>query len=517
MNYDEMKKTGVDKVEIVDSLKAPLLKLKIALNENSSVEEDRLVINIDDNLTDQTNRKQVIFPISKPLYYYDNTSDEFIIEPQYKGNKVSMEAYVKRKIDTQLVETPIMVGKDLSGVTLQLNFPDVLGTYSNYYPGLFSSEKYIVREEFSGSVSAIVLRNKNTLEVIETLYSQAYAMPAEHLTEITLPTDFGIVTNVIDLSDSFAKPMDYIKYYKPTGVGIKEETIELISYQPIVLNEGASFISTNYPNATIALVYPKDMEFMKYFLMSTFSYSLNNEDKFLTLDDLYFKDCFTKMDDNIVNAFFNKLTITCMNSSNNTFSLDCDGNLVVNSLVTRVKEEIPDTTTLKNLTIKSLNSSNNKFSLDDNGNLSVNRIETIVPISNSFNILSVYPVGSIYMSVNNTNPGTLFGGTWTQITGRFLYATNNSIQTGGGNVTGSTALTIDQIPEHNHRQSVRTWVNQNASASRHIIPDSGGFWFNSEDQGADASYTFGTGGSKGHTHPQTLPPYFTVYCWYRTA
>lgn len=33
---------------------------------------------------------------------------------------------------------------------------------------------------------------------------------------------------------------------------------------------------------------------------------------------------------------------------------------------------------------------------------------------------NVYPIGAIYMSVNDTDPHELFGGTWVQIQGRFL-------------------------------------------------------------------------------------------------
>lgn len=126
----------------------------------------------------------------------------------------------------------------------------------------------------------------------------------------------------------------------------------------------------------------------------------------------------------------------------------------------------------------------------------------------------LYPVGSVYISTNSTNPSTLFGGSWTQITGRFLYCTTTSKTTGGSTTTGSTALTIDQIPSHNHRtldiapglyagwgnKSHNGWVTQSAYQSN------GGNW--------EIGYT---GGGKGHTHSQNLPPYFTVYAWYRTA
>lgn len=42
---------------------------------------------------------------------------------------------------------------------------------------------------------------------------------------------------------------------------------------------------------------------------------------------------------------------------------------------------------------------------------------------------SVYPIGSIYMSISPTEPSTLFGGTWTQIKDAFLFANGNDAST----------------------------------------------------------------------------------------
>ena len=58
----------------------------------------------------------------------------------------------------------------------------------------------------------------------------------------------------------------------------------------------------------------------------------------------------------------------------------------------------------------------------------------------------IYPVGSIYMSMNNTDPSVLFGGTWTQIKdNRFLLCSSSSKQTGG-----STTIKTENMPLHSH-------------------------------------------------------------------
>jgi len=42
----------------------------------------------------------------------------------------------------------------------------------------------------------------------------------------------------------------------------------------------------------------------------------------------------------------------------------------------------------------------------------------------------MYPVGSVYVSVNTTSPADLFGGTWEQIKDKFMLAAGDTY--GGG-------------------------------------------------------------------------------------
>lgn len=118
----------------------------------------------------------------------------------------------------------------------------------------------------------------------------------------------------------------------------------------------------------------------------------------------------------------------------------------------------------------------------------------------------IYPIGSVYISVNTTNPSTLFGGGWTRITGRFLLAADDSTYKNGS--TGGEAthkLTIDEMPSHNH-----SWGWAYAAASVNATWNSAGV-----NKIASATDIIGnTGGDKAHNN---MPPYLVVYMWKRTS
>ena len=62
-----------------------------------------------------------------------------------------------------------------------------------------------------------------------------------------------------------------------------------------------------------------------------------------------------------------------------------------------------------------------------------------------------YPTGAIYASTTSTSPGTLFGGTWQQISNAALRAATSGIASYTGNDTHT--LTQNEIPVHNHHLS----------------------------------------------------------------
>ena len=158
--------------------------------------------------------------------------------------------------------------------------------------------------------------------------------------------------------------------------------------------------------------------------------------------------------------------------------------------------------------------------------------------------LLAYPVGSIYMSMNATNPTELFGGTWEQIAqGRCLIGAGTGTDSRSESKTftaGATGgeynhvLTVGELPSHSHSASsnstgAHTHTQSTNGSDSDVHPNGGKY--SSGSQFSVTSQTNGatTGSSGGHSHTITigntgsntahnnLPPYMALYVWKRTA
>ena len=96
-------------------------------------------------------------------------------------------------------------------------------------------------------------------------------------------------------------------------------------------------------------------------------------------------------------------------------------------------------------------------------------------MSNFVNLLDiVYPVGSIYQSMNTTSPADLIGGTWTKIK-TFLYGADTAQETGG---EAEHTLTIDEMPSHGHGIVVAVVNGGNAATYRTLFATNSPAWNN---------------------------------------
>ena len=82
------------------------------------------------------------------------------------------------------------------------------------------------------------------------------------------------------------------------------------------------------------------------------------------------------------------------------------------------------------------------------------------------NLLDViYPVGSVYFSSMTTSPAETIGGTWTQVSGRYLKTDTTPASTGGSDTFSysygldwpSYYAAIGEFPESNHERYFGFW------------------------------------------------------------
>lgn len=163
-------------------------------------------------------------------------------------------------------------------------------------------------------------------------------------------------------------------------------------------------------------------------------------------------------------------------------------------------------------------------------------------LNDLFNL--IYPVGSIYISISEVNPTTLFGGEWEQIKGRFLVgvgplddnttdywgALTEKYNMPAGEKGGQTLhqLAIDEIPAHKHWISAAAYDDGNGSSTGQNNSQDYGLWADAGKYSRDdprknyGRYTAWAGGNgsgqyrgSGTTAHNNIPPYYAVYMWQR--
>jgi hypothetical protein len=161
----------------------------------------------------------------------------------------------------------------------------------------------------------------------------------------------------------------------------------------------------------------------------------------------------------------------------------------------------------------------------------------------------IYPVGSIYLSVNSASPVDLFGGTWERIKDTFLLGAGDAYEAGstGGSEDAVVVRHNHLQQSHNHTQNAHKhgpsldgsrylYYNysdvQTGVSERSVASSSGNYKApvinNSATDWKGATYTSSETAENNETTAvnietgvdgsgKNMPPYLTVYMWKRTA
>lgn len=141
---------------------------------------------------------------------------------------------------------------------------------------------------------------------------------------------------------------------------------------------------------------------------------------------------------------------------------------------------------------------------------------------------SLHPVGSIYISTENTSPASLFGGEWAQINGRFLIGTGEPELNDDGTSPGSYnfaadskggeekhTLTLNEMPNHYH-DAYLLGLGGTAEAPAYFAAFNQSAYNYNYANPTPNTTIIATAARKGDDAAHNnMPPYLAVYMWKR--
>lgn len=129
----------------------------------------------------------------------------------------------------------------------------------------------------------------------------------------------------------------------------------------------------------------------------------------------------------------------------------------------------------------------------------------------------IYPVGAIYLSTTNVDPGTIFGGTWEQIKDKFLLSAGDTYAAGstGGKTSYTLSAAIGAVDNNVHALG---YITEGPIAYQKSYRPSIVVYGGSADTSATASWNHSTPVTEHSVNDRNvtiIPPYLSVYVWKR--
>jgi len=479
-NYEDLKE--INKIfEFFKTLSTVFDSLKNHFEDNKDIvllEEDKIIIKIKINLDIFEESINFVIPLIKKTSE-DNIKN--LIDSVYYLNKekitLKQEITTLKEKENNLNETVIVLKKELNEISKYIK--------EKLTPNE-DSEKIVKSYE----VVREIKKNKEKIEKNEIQDENINIMSST-----PCPEDLDIFTISLKL----------ILYKEKIKIYINEIQDDLktnyLQYESIFTKEYFDKYKIKF-NGGIEEIY----EFLCNLFEEKKDYFMKNDDNKIVIN-LIFP---VALEDETITLEINKKDLSLEASLNNLTKtvqiLNKENKLLKDELSNLKSKEESDINGINNLLKDELNNLNSKQNKDISGIKEEAEIK-----EREFQkriLLKVYPVGSYYWSNDSRNPKDLFGGKWTEIEGRFLFATKSGYSCGQTGGEETHRLTIDEMPSHSHstvdwaRTHHGTWSLNSGGSNRTL------------DYRDDTPYS-GTNSTGGNCAHNNMPPYLCAYCWRR--